>query len=140
MIPSSLEGSQCFTLVMSTLRPGECPDFFAYTFNADPGLTYFGIEGWGTAQTNISVPIVQSIPVAAPDADEQLAIVDFLRREIRAIDELSHRVELAMDRLQEYRTALVSAAVTGKVDVRSTVCKSVDMQSAPAREGGTAWS
>ena len=38
--------------------------------------------------------------------------------ETARIDGLSSRVETAIERLQEYRTALVTAAVTGKIDVR----------------------
>jgi type I restriction enzyme S subunit len=118
MIPSEYDGSQCFTLVMSRLKRKEVPRFFAYFFNADPGNTYFQMEGWGTAQTNISVPIVQHIPVVRPPVSEQAAIVDFLDRETARIDRMVAKVEEAIERLQEYRTALITAAVTGKIDVR----------------------
>jgi type I restriction enzyme S subunit len=118
VIPKEYAGSQCFTLVMSSLKDTEVPEFFCYFFNADPGMTYFKMEGWGTAQTNISVPIVQYLPVLRPPASEQSAIVAFLDRETAKIDSLVAKVEQAIERLQEYRTALITAAVTGKIDVR----------------------
>ena len=50
--------------------------------------------------------------------DEQHAIAVFLDRETDRIDALASRVERAIERLQEHRTALITAAVTGKIDVR----------------------
>lgn len=118
VIPLEYDGSQCFTLVMSTPKPTECSRFFSYLFNSAPGSTYFEMEGWGTAQTNISVPIVQCIPVARPPANEQRLIVAFLDGETIKIDAMLDRIYDAIERLQEYRTALITAAVTGKIDVR----------------------
>jgi restriction endonuclease S subunit len=50
---------------------------------------------------------------------EQRAIADFLDRETAKIDTMVAKVETAIERLQEYRTALITAAVTGKIDVRA---------------------
>ena len=55
---------------------------------------------------------------AAPRAIEQRAIAAFLDRETARIDALVAKVRDAIDRLKEFRTALISAAVTGKIDVR----------------------
>jgi len=118
VIPPEYEGSQCFTLVMSTPKPGECSRFFSYFFNSAPGSTYFEMEGWGTAQTNISVPIVQCIPVARPPENEQRLIVAFLDSQTTKLDAMLLKIHDATERLQEYRAALITAAVTGKIDVR----------------------
>ncbi|MBI3629634.1 MAG: restriction endonuclease subunit S [Candidatus Rokubacteria bacterium] len=56
------------------------------------------------------------LPFAAPQ--EQRAIAAFLDRETAKIDGLVAKVRDAIDRLKELRTALISAAVTGKIDVR----------------------
>ena len=56
-----------------------------------------------------------------PPLDEQRAIADFLDRETARIDKLASRVKTAIERLQEYRTALITAAVTGEIDVRGEV-------------------
>ena len=62
-------------------------------------------------------------PIAAvvPPFVEQEAIADFLDRETAKIDALVEKIKTAIERLQEYRTALITAAVTGKIDVRETV-------------------
>ena len=49
---------------------------------------------------------------------EQRAISTFLDRETAKIDALIAKVREVIDRLKELRTALISAAVTGKIDVR----------------------
>jgi len=56
-----------------------------------------------------------------PPSDEQRAIATFLDREIARIDALVAKVHEAIERLKEYRTALISAAVTGRIDVREEV-------------------
>ena len=53
-----------------------------------------------------------------PPQHEQDAIVSFLDRETQKIDALVAKVREAIERLKEYRTALISAAVTGKIDVK----------------------
>jgi type I restriction enzyme, S subunit len=57
-------------------------------------------------------------PFPVPGLPEQRAIADFLDRETRKIDRMVEKVEAAVERLQEYRSALITAAVTGKLDVR----------------------
>ena len=55
----------------------------------------------------------------------------FLDREAARIDALIAKVRQAIDHLKEFRTALISAAVTGKIDVRATSAE------ASAGHGGT---
>nr|WP_315050970.1 restriction endonuclease subunit S [uncultured Brevundimonas sp.] len=59
-----------------------------------------------------------SIPLALPPPDERQAIVAFLNETTRQLDELAAQAEAAVTLLQERRAALISAAVTGKIDVR----------------------
>ncbi|PCJ61506.1 MAG: type I restriction endonuclease subunit R [Rhodospirillaceae bacterium] len=56
--------------------------------------------------------------IALPPSEEQTAIAAFLDRETAKLDELIDEAQRAVDLLQERRTALISAAVTGKIDVR----------------------
>ena len=65
--------------------------------------------------------IVARVCVALPSPNEQRAIADFLDHETAKLDALTAKIETAIERLQEYRTALITAAVTGKVDVREAV-------------------
>ena len=70
------------------------------------------------AQPGLAVDTISSLPVPAPGVTEQLAIAEFVDRETTRIDTLIAKVRDAIDHLKEYRTAIISAAVTGKIDVR----------------------
>ncbi|MBK6728411.1 MAG: restriction endonuclease subunit S [Xanthomonadales bacterium] len=120
-VPPEFDGCQCFTLVLSTPKRTAHGPFFSWVLNSNPGASYFEMEGWGTAQTNISVPIVRFMPVPRPPLPEQVAIAAYLDAETAKLDALVGKVEAAVERLQEYRTALITAAVTGKIDVRASV-------------------
>ena len=54
-----------------------------------------------------------------PPLSEQTAITDFLNRETEKIDALIAKVEETIERLKEHRSALITAAVTGRIDVRA---------------------
>lgn len=74
-----------------------------------------------TAQPALSLGDMNCLSFLVPPLREQQAITDFLDAETTKIDTLITKVETAIEKLKEYRTALISAAVTGKIDVRETV-------------------
>jgi len=61
------------------------------------------------------------MPVVLPSCEEQQAIASYLDRETAKIDALIAKIREGIEKLKEYRTALISAAVTGKIDVRNEV-------------------
>ena len=58
------------------------------------------------------------VPLPHVPEDEQKAIADFLDHATARIDTLIAKTERSIDLLREYRTALITAAVTGKLDLR----------------------
>ena len=68
-------------------------------------------------QLNLNIDRISSIKTIEPPYLEQRAIVEFLVRETTRIDRLVGKMETAIARLTEYRTALITAATTGKIDV-----------------------
>ncbi|MFN6274542.1 MAG: restriction endonuclease subunit S [Microcystis sp.] len=73
--------------------------------------------GAGVRQTMKFVDL-RRLPILVPDLQEQQKIAQFLDRETGKIDNLITKTRTSIDHLKEYRTALISAAVTGKIDVR----------------------
>ena len=69
-------------------------------------------------QANLNPTKYQRIFVPMPERSEQRRIADFAKREASRIDTLIRKVREAIDQLKEFRTALICAAVTGKIDVR----------------------
>ena len=72
----------------------------------------------GVSYPAVNASEIATIPVPRPPAAEQRAISDYLDRETAKLDGLIGKVETAIGRLREYRSALITAVVTGKVDVR----------------------
>jgi len=75
----------------------------------------------GSAQPKLTADNLGSFLLPLPPLPEQQAIAAFLDRETAKIDALSAKVSTVIERLKEYRTALISSAVTGKIDVREAV-------------------
>jgi type I restriction enzyme S subunit len=90
-------------------------DFLFYVFSC--GEPYKGLGKLGT-QLNLNTDTIGDIYLPRPSGAEQEEIVQFLDRETARIDVLVAKVREAIERLKELRTALISAAVTGKIDVR----------------------
>lgn len=118
VVPAEYDGGQCFTLVVSRPARGHISRYFCYWLNTPCGRQQFAIEGMGTAQINISVPIVQNAIVCIPPPPEQEQVAKFLEVELARGDALICKIQEAIVRLSELRAALISAAVTGKIDVR----------------------
>jgi type I restriction enzyme S subunit len=119
VIPPELDSCQCFTMLITTLNSSSNPEFYCYWANSIAAQQYFSLEGWGTAQINISVPILKSLPSPIPSLEEQLKIVRYLDKEIGSIDTLIETSNTVINLLRERRIALISAAVTGQIDVRN---------------------
>ena len=75
----------------------------------------------GTTFTEIATSKLGAIQLPIPPLREQIAIIAYLNRETAKIDSLIERCETAIELFKERRTALISDAVTGKIDVRSAV-------------------
>lgn len=74
----------------------------------------------GAILSGLNTATIANLIIIAPSLPEQTAIAIYLDRETSKIDQLVTKVEAAIARLQEYRTALITAAVTGKIDVRDS--------------------
>jgi type I restriction enzyme S subunit len=119
VIPETLDKSHCFTNLVSTPKSSHCPHFLNEYLNSRMGKAYFALFGWGSAQKNISVPILQEFPIAYPELAEQKKIVVAVQNEKNKFNLLISNVQNSIKLMQERRTALISAAVTGKIDVQN---------------------
>lgn len=72
----------------------------------------------GSTHNTIYMPDIRTLTISLPPLEEQKAIVDHVRASVGALDELMDTATTAITLLQERRAALISAAVTGKIDVR----------------------
>lgn len=73
-------------------------------------------ENGGTVPS-LSVQKYKNQKICIPSLEEQAAIADYLDQETTKIDRLCETVNQTIGRLKEYRTALITQAVTGKIKV-----------------------
>lgn len=69
-------------------------------------------------QGNVGINDLKKVKISLPDVQEQGEVVLYLESITKKIDSLSRQAERAITLMNERRTALISAAVTGKIDLR----------------------
>ena len=82
------------------------------------GKNYLASQGYGGTKVQLSLDDVANLIVPLPPISEQEAILSFIKTQTARIDSLITTAESAISLLLERRAALISAAVTGKIDVR----------------------
>jgi type I restriction enzyme S subunit len=80
---------------------------------------YFEIVGTSATLVYVNQEGFANLPVIVPPQQEQKEIVASITLRSDKFSHLIKRVEQAIDLMQERRTTLISAAVTGKIDVRN---------------------
>ncbi len=120
VIDTDMEFSIYVSLTHIRLNPTIANNrFIMYFFGSDycKFLNYQGtVTGGGVGNLNVQNVVKYMIPL--PNLEEQKQIVNFLDEQGEKFDELIGKSESAIKLMQERRTALISAAVTGKIDVR----------------------
>jgi type I restriction enzyme S subunit len=76
------------------------------------------LQSVGSTMSNLNASILGSLHIPVPPLAEQQAIVEYLDAETRRIDNTIAKAQRSIELMQERRSALISAAVTGKIDVR----------------------
>jgi type I restriction enzyme S subunit len=74
-----------------------------------------------TNLASISSSNLQELPVVFPPLEERGNILNYIKATTTKIDTLIEKTKTSIEKLKEYRTALISAAVTGKIDIRQEV-------------------
>jgi type I restriction enzyme, S subunit len=88
---------------------------------SEPFVRLMVDESMRVAMPKVNREKLAACPLLIPPPPEQDRIATFVQRETARIDALTAKVRDAIDHLKEYRTAVISAAVTGKIDVREGV-------------------
>lgn len=115
-----LEIEACINQNLAAIVPGAMLES-EYLLNAfHSAYDYLREFGRGGNQAALNSEILSALRVPLPPLTEQRSICDFLLERRIEIDTLTAEAQRAIDLLQERRVALISAAVTGQVDVRPT--------------------
>ncbi|WP_457670011.1 restriction endonuclease subunit S [Thiolapillus sp.] len=94
-------------------------DWLAFVTQSHIAKYHFFVHSkQSTNLASISSSNIKELPVPLPPAEDQEAICSLLTKRLENIEKLKARVQQSINLLKEKRAALITAAVTGKIDVR----------------------
>lgn len=117
--------AECFyQKALHRVRPRsdkEAPRFFYYLMYTASRAGIFTASGNPNTIDHLTAVQLRHYRFPFAPSEEQRTIVASLDLETANLDALIVEIRVAIERLNEFRTALISAAVTGKIDVRGEV-------------------
>ena len=113
VVPESLSGAQCFTLLVSRPDARLRSRFLCHTMNSGHGGRIVSRGQAGGAQQNLNVSIFKRARVGVPSVEEQDEICDILDSCYSLMD----REEATKEALRSVKAALMSTLLTGEVGV-----------------------
>ena len=91
--------------------------FLLYWMLSGPFTALTSLESMRVAMPKVNRDTLGASPMPVPPMSEQTAVVEYLNEALASTDELVDKTQRSIDLLREYRTALISAAVTGQIDI-----------------------
>lgn len=95
------------------------PEFCLYWVTSQPFRQMIDFNNTSGMQPVLLIGDIRKLPIPLCSIDEQIKIVAYLDNQTQKMGELIRKAESAIQLMQERRTALISAAVNGKIDVRN---------------------
>lgn len=93
-------------------------DFIMHCLNAY-GRIQAELNSTGSTRSRINISIVKNTKIAICDKEEQERVIKHLNEKLSCIDNLINENSSIISKLEEYKKALISEVVTGKIDVRN---------------------
>ena len=120
VVTSEFAGCNCHALIIvAPMRDIVTGEWLSWVFNADYGFHSLLSVQTGALHPHLNCGNVKDLFVPLPPIYEQLRIASYIAEKSQEFDQLTSEAQRAIDLLKERRSALISAAVTGKIDVRA---------------------
>ncbi len=113
-------------------RAGIAPRFLMWQLNSDVTYRQGQVDTVGATSPHVNVSTIANYVLTEPPFSEQVEIANYVDGATSEIDDLVSEARSTVELLQERRTALISAAVTGKIDVRRLAVASAEPTPEPA--------
>lgn len=109
-------------MVLLRIDPRLCRgEFMLWQIYSSRVQDHFRLSTNGSTVGNIRLPTLRSTPIWLPSLDEQRRIAEYLDDQTSKIDTLIAETERFIELSRDRRSALITAAVTGQIDVREEV-------------------
>ena len=93
-----------------------CRDYLYYFLLTDGFTSYAELASMRVAMPKVNREALGSFPLPKPSKSEQEGIASFIRSGVFAVDGVAGSITDSLARLAEYRSALITAAVTGQIE------------------------
>lgn len=122
VVTEKFEGCNCHALIIvSPLRSVILGEWLSWVLNSEYGFHSLLSIQTGALHPHLNCGNVKELFIPVPPLEAQTKAVKYLEAETSKFDELISTAQSAIDLLRERRTALISAAVTGQIDVRGLI-------------------
>lgn len=119
VVTPEFDGCNCHALIIVKLRKKiGLGEYLTWYFQSNHGKNMLLSFRTGALHPHLDTGRICNIKLAFPPIDEQKSIINLLNRETEKYDQILNKIQLQIEKLQEYRQALISEAVTGKINVR----------------------
>lgn len=119
VIPTEAEGLNCASLMIIRKSLKFNSQWLALSLNSRVGRQQVDLVTYGAAQEQINIGDAVNFTIPTPPLPEQIEISVYCSNIVdSSINKALNKILKSIETLQEYRSALISAAVTGKIDVR----------------------
>jgi len=115
VITDGLEGSNCVDLIIIRKPRSASSRFLGWFLNSDAARTQYALGSEGALQLHFNVETSKEVLVSLPPLKEQTEIAGHIDRALEYERVRAERLEYSVKLLEEYRGALITAAVTGKL-------------------------
>jgi len=119
-VDSNSEGAVAYTGIirLNAARPEISKEFIKVLVGSSLFFEQIAVLKTGTTLQHFGPAHLRRMFITLPPINEQIEIVSYIKNECSLIDAQSKKMQVAIDLLTEYRSALITNAVTGKMDVR----------------------
>jgi type I restriction enzyme S subunit len=117
-VPDEYDQCHTFTTLIVTPSDDLVKEYFTYCMNSVYGKAEVNRLKFGFGKDNLNVGELRAMHTLLPGVKEQNEIVAFLGQEVAKVELMVSKAHIAIELMKERRTALISAAVTGKIDLR----------------------
>ena len=102
---------------MYAIAPGTefCREYLYYFLLTDAFTAYAELASMRVAMPKVNREALGPFPLPKPPEYEQRAIINTIQNSLTAMDDATESVQASIERLTEYRSALITAAVTGQI-------------------------
>ncbi len=121
VVNKTFDGVNCIDLIIIRKSKNFNSNYLSCYLNSECAKSQYLLGSGGAIQQHFNISTAEDLLIPLPPRNEQDEIANYLSNKYLAIEELIAKEQDSVSLLKQYRTALISNAVTGKIDIRDNI-------------------